>query len=189
MFQTIHSLHEIVKIVYGENLTNEYRKERHVPEEQNPRDEPAVRDFVEHMAMTLEYWGFPRMPGRVLVAMMSADEDSLTAADLSERLAVSPAAISGAVRYLIQFGLLERAPAPGSRRDRYRMPNGAWYEASVTKEDVLKTLADLADGGVSALGGTTTQAGARVAEMRDFFRFVQGELDGLLARWREAKPK
>jgi len=160
-----------------------------VPDHQDARDEPAVRDFVEHMAMTLEHWGFPRMPGRVLVAMMSADEDSLTAADLSARLAVSPAAISGAVRYLIQFGLLERAPAPGSRRDRYRMPNGAWYEASVTKGDVLKTLADLADGGVSALGGATTPAGARVAEMRDFFRFVQGELEDLLTRWRATKTE
>jgi predicted transcriptional regulator len=160
-----------------------------VPEEQHARDEPAVRDFVEHMAMTLEVWGFPRMPGRVLLAMMSADEDSLTAADLSERLAVSPAAISGAVRYLIQFRLLERAPAPGSRRDRYRMPNGAWYEASVTKGGVLKTLADLADGGVSALGGPTTPAGARVAEMSDFFRFVQDELDDLLTSWQAAKPR
>jgi predicted transcriptional regulator len=160
-----------------------------VPDEQSARDEPAVRDFVEKMAMTLEYWGFPRMPGRVLVAMMSADEDSLTAADLSTRLSVSPAAISGAVRYLIQFGLLERAPVPGSRRDRYRMPNGAWYEASVTKGDVLKTLADLANGGVSALGGATTPAGTRVAEMRDFFRFVQDELDDLLTRWRATKTE
>ena len=160
-----------------------------MPEEQGVRDEVAVREFVEHTAMTLAAWGFPRMPGRVLVVMMSADEDSLTAADLSARLGVSPAAISGAVRYLIQFGLLERAPAPGSRRDRYRMPGDAWYEASVTKGGVLKSLAEIADDGVGALGGTTTPAGARVAEMRDFFRFVQGELDGLLTRWREAKPK
>jgi len=151
------------------------------------RDELAVRSFVEHMAMTLEAWGFPRMPARVLVTMMGADEASLTAAELGERLDVSPAAVSGAVRYLTQLGLLERAPAPGSRRDHYRMPDSVWYEASVTKGGVLKTLADLADGGVAALGGPATPAGARVAEMRDFFYFVQAELEGLLAKWQDLK--
>ena len=43
-------------------------------------------------------WGFPRMPSRVLITLMAADEEALTAAELAGRLGVSPAAISGAVR-------------------------------------------------------------------------------------------
>ncbi|TDD15507.1 MarR family transcriptional regulator [Nonomuraea diastatica] len=57
-------------------------------------------------------WGFPRISARVLLTMMSADEDSLTAGELGDRLGVSPSAISGAVRYLMQVGLLERRPVP-----------------------------------------------------------------------------
>jgi len=151
------------------------------------RDEAAVRRFVEHTAMTLADWGFPRMPARVLMAMMSADEDALTAADLGERLGVSPAAISGAVRYLMQIGILVREPVPGSRRDRYRLPYDAWYEASATKGGLFKTLADLADDGAAALGGPATPSGARVAEMRDFFLFMQTELASLLDKWEETK--
>ena len=151
------------------------------------RDEEAVRRFVEHMAMTLADWGFPRMPARVLVALMSADEDGLTAAELAERLGVSPAAISGAVRYLLHIGILAREPVPGSRRDRYRLPDDAWYEASTAKGHLFKTVADLADEGVAALGGPATPSGARVTEMRDFFLFVQSELGALLERWEAAK--
>jgi predicted transcriptional regulator len=139
------------------------------------------------MAMTLADWGFPRMAARVLIAMMSADEPSLSAADLGERLGVSAAAVSGAVRYLVQMGLLAREPDPGSRRDRYRLPDNVWYEASVIKGGLLKAVADLANSGVDALGGAATPSGARIAEMRDFFVFIQVELDDMLAKWRASK--
>lgn len=155
----------------------------------SPRDEEAVRRFVEHMALQLAEWGFPRMAARVLITMMSVDEASLTAAELAERLAVSPAAISGAVRYLMQLGLLAREPVPGTRRDRYRLPDDPWYEASSVRRGMMKTLADLSDEGVRATGGPRTPAGARIAEMRDFYRFLAADVDAMLARWEAAKAK
>jgi DNA-binding MarR family transcriptional regulator len=152
---------------------------------QAARDEVAVRRFVEQMAVTLTGFGFPRMPARVLVTLMAIeDEEALTAAELGDRLGVSPAAISGAVRYLIQFGLVIREPVPGSRSDRYRLADHAWYEASVAKGQALTALAAAADRGVEPLGGEKTRAGERVAEMRDFFLFCHSEIQGLVDRWR-----
>jgi DNA-binding transcriptional ArsR family regulator len=148
------------------------------------RDEAAVRQFVERMAMTLADYGFPRMPARVLVVVMSADEEALTAGELAARLGVSPAAVSGAVRYLTRLRLLVREPVPGSRSDRYRMPDDAWYEAALAEGPMYKVLVDLADEGVPALGGAETPAGARVAEMRDFLLFVMEELATILEKWR-----
>jgi len=43
------------------------------------------------------------MAARVLFAIMCAEADALTAAQIGERLGISPAAVSGAVRYLIQI--------------------------------------------------------------------------------------
>jgi hypothetical protein len=59
------------------------------------RDEAAVRRFIEHIAMTFDGLGFPRMAGRVLFVIMCAEEEALTAAQIAERLGVSPAAVSG----------------------------------------------------------------------------------------------
>ncbi|RLP91475.1 MULTISPECIES: GbsR/MarR family transcriptional regulator [unclassified Micromonospora] len=142
-----------------------------------------VHLFVERMALAFAEVGFPRMAARVLFTVMSAD-DPLTAAEIGERLGVSAAAVSGAVRYLTQFGMLVREPVPRSRRDRYRMPDNPWYEATVTKTALYKTFIDAADAGVVALDGPATPAGERVAEMRDFFIFVQEEIDSLGERWR-----
>ncbi|MQA17749.1 MAG: MarR family transcriptional regulator, partial [Pseudonocardiaceae bacterium] len=139
-----------------------------------------VRQFVEHTAMALAEWGFPRMAARVLMAAMVSDDGVVTARGLSGQLGVSPAAVSGAVRYLIHVGLFTREPAAGSRRDHYRLRQDLWYEASLTKNDrLLARLAELAEDGAKALGGPSTAAGARVAEMRDFFAFLQSEVPAM----------
>ncbi|MGC4804913.1 GbsR/MarR family transcriptional regulator [Micromonospora sp. DT233] len=153
------------------------------PAEPPRRNEEAVHFFVERMAMAFADVGFPRMAGRVLFTVISADEP-LTAAEIGERLGVSAAAVSGAVRYLTQLKVLAREPVKGSRRDRYRMPDNAWYEAAITKTGLYKSFIDIADDGLDALPGRDTPAGERISEMRDFFAFVQEELDSLGERWR-----
>src|SRR6266536_1585896 len=143
------------------------------------RDEEGVRRFVERLAMMLTEWGFPRMPARVLGSMMTADEDSLTAADLAERLGVSAAAISGAVRYLTHIGMISKEPAPGSRRDRYRLPTNPWYQTSLLEAELFKALIVLCD--------EATPAGVKIAEMRDFLRFLEAEMPRLLDKWHEVR--
>lgn len=147
------------------------------------RDPEAVLRFVERFATLLTEGGFPRMPARVFAALVSTDSGRLTAAELAEVLQVSPAAISGAVRYLTQVDLVVREREPGSRRDRYLVHDDAWYEASVHRDRMLiRWQTSLAEG-VDLLGADTP-AGARLAETRDFFGFVAEELPALLERWR-----
>lgn len=148
-----------------------------------PRDDEAMRSFVEQMARLLADFGLPRMAGRVLFAMMAAEERALTASDLANRLGASPAAISGAVRLLTQLSMVVREAVPGSRRDVYRLVDESWYEVTLTKLTLFKTLEDVIDQGVSAAGGTETAVGARLAEMRDFYAFVRERMPALLDEW------
>lgn len=153
------------------------------------RDEVGARTFVERMALLLTSMGFPRMPARVVMTLMTSEAPGLTAAELAGRLDISAAAVSGAVRYLTHLGLVAREPVPGSRRDGYHLVDDAWYEAGMVKEGLMTRVAGLADDGVAALGGGTSDAGSRVAEMRDFFRFMEGELPELLARWHAMRER
>jgi predicted transcriptional regulator len=150
------------------------------------RDDAAVSRFVERFAMTLEESGVPRMPARVFVTLLATDSGALTAAELAERLQVSPAAVSGAVRYLIQVDLITRERDPGSRRDRYRVFDDAWYEATVRRERLLLRWEDSAREGVAALG-PDTPAGSRMVETVAFFEFLRREMPALQQRWREER--
>ena len=87
----------------------------------------------------------------------------------------------------MHLGMVARDPVPGSRRDLYRLVDDAWYEVTLTKLTMFKALVDLADQGVTAAGGEATPAGARLADMRDFYTFVQERMPQLMAEWASAK--
>jgi DNA-binding transcriptional regulator GbsR (MarR family) len=150
------------------------------------RDQPAISGFIERFAAALAEAGFPRMPARVFARLLATDSGRLTAAELAALLQVSPAAISGAVRYLAQVNLASREREPGSRRDYYRVHDDVWYEAIARRDQVLARWERSLREGIEVLGRDTA-AGARMAETLAFFEFLQKELPPLLQRWREHK--
>ncbi|MBC9729959.1 GbsR/MarR family transcriptional regulator [Streptomyces sp. TRM68367] len=156
--------------------------------EQSSRDPVAISRFVEHFAAQLVEAGLPRMPARVFAALLSSDTGALTSAELGEQLKISPAAVSGAVRYLAQVHMLSREREPGSRRERYRVHSDQWYEALTNREAVIKRWEEALREGVTHLGADTP-AGRRLAETLAFFEFVDGEFQGLMERWRVHRDK
>jgi DNA-binding transcriptional regulator GbsR (MarR family) len=147
------------------------------------RDDEAVRRFVERFALNLTEAGMARMPARVFSAVLVAEDGRRTAAELAGQLGVSPAAISGAVRYLAQLRLVSREREPGERVDHYRVSSDTWYEAIARRDEmVARWVQDLAEG-VKAVG-PDTPAGARLEETRQFFEYLLEEVPRLLERWR-----
>ena len=138
--------------------------------------------YIERFATVLVAAGFPPMPARVFVALLITDSGRLTAAELAEALRISPAAVSGAVRYLVQLGLVHKERVPGSRRDYYRLPDNVWHDMLRLRDQVMTRWTALVREGID-LVGPDTPAGARLAEQAAFLEFVSKELSGVLARW------
>ncbi|WP_426517775.1 GbsR/MarR family transcriptional regulator [Diaminobutyricibacter sp. McL0618] len=147
------------------------------------RDEQALHDVVEHSAAILTAAGFPKMPARVLMALTASEAGGLTAQELSEQLGASAAAISGAVRYLQTIGIVRRLSQNGSRRDRYELPENAWYGALATESPIYGVLAAQGDAGVAAIDDPSSVGSARLAEMARFYRFLERRMPQLLEEW------
>ena len=155
------------------------------PAELRPeRDPAAIGAFIERFAGILYTAGMPRMPARVFAALLAADASQLSAADLAAVLGVSPAAVSGAVRYLAQVGLVASAGEPGSRRLSYSVPDDVWAQLVEARNTLLARLsATLVDG--VALLGAGTPAGERLNRSARYFDFVLDEVADVHDRWRE----
>jgi DNA-binding transcriptional regulator GbsR (MarR family) len=151
--------------------------------ERNPE---AVRQFVERFASALTEAGFQRMHARVFAVLHGTDSGRLTAAEIAERLQISPAAVSGAVRYLTRFNLIRREREPGSRRDHFVVENDSWYEAIVNRDEVLLRWQNSAREGIDVLGADTP-AGRRMADSLAFFEFITEELNELITKWQKVK--
>ncbi|MFF9122703.1 GbsR/MarR family transcriptional regulator [Streptomyces sp. NPDC014889] len=147
------------------------------------RDPEVVSQFVEHFAAQLVEAGVPRMPARVFAALLASDTGALTSAELGAQLKISPAAVSGAVRYLAQVHLVSREREPGSRRERYRVRSDQWYEALTSRDALIKRWEDALRDGVAGLGAETP-AGRRLAETLAFFEFIERDVAGIMERWR-----
>jgi DNA-binding transcriptional regulator GbsR (MarR family) len=150
------------------------------------RDPEAVSRFVELFAGQLADAGMARMPARVFAALLASDDGVLTSAELGDRLKISPAAVSGAVRYLSQTHLVSREREPGSRRERYRVHSDQWYEAITNREALLRRWQSAMREGVTAVG-PGSPAEERLRETLEFFEFIEVELTDMMRRWREKR--
>ncbi|MEU6798828.1 helix-turn-helix domain-containing protein [Nonomuraea wenchangensis] len=148
-----------------------------------PAAEPAggwpsepVRGFVERFATLLVGTGFPRMPARVFVCLLTAGSGSLTSAELVRRLQVSPASVSKAVGYLETTGLVRRAKDAG-RRERYVVDDDIWLRALVTDTGAHAEVAAAARHGIEIVGAGTPAAD-RLERMARFFTWISEQMNG-----------
>jgi len=142
----------------------------------------SLPEFIEKFAAMLILAGFPPMPARVFVALLVTDSGRLNAAELVDLLQISPAAVSGAVRYLSGLGLVHKERVPGARREYYRMPGDPWHQVMLQQNQVLVRWSALLKEGID-LVGADSPAGRRMAGHAGFFEFLAAEMPTLMARW------
>ncbi|MDC5695644.1 MarR family transcriptional regulator [Intrasporangium calvum] len=156
-----------------------------VGEAEGPQDEDRLEllRFVERFALVLTESGLPRMPARVFAFVLADDADRYTAAELSDGVGVSPAAISGAVKYLTRVGLLAREREPGARCDVYRIfDEDVWGTIFRQRVPLLERYEHAAAEGAQIL--PRDSAGARrMRETQEFYRFLRLEEEKVMDRW------
>jgi DNA-binding transcriptional regulator GbsR (MarR family) len=148
------------------------------------RDPQAAHDFEEQFTALLVTTGLPRMTARMLACLYTTDSDSLTAAELVQRLQVSPASVSTAIRYLEVQGQVRRGRDAGGRRDRYFIDDDVWYRSWSARAQMNATLADTILQGAEIFG-TDTPAGARLQAASRFFRQISRDMIQAAERWRQ----
>lgn len=149
------------------------RDPRPAPGEAGGRDPEAVRAYEETLTEVFLISGLPRMAARVQAALALTDSGGLTAAELVDRLGISPASVSKAVAFMEAQGLVRRLTE--GRRERYVIDNGVWYEsiiASIRSNDLIVATARE---GVRVLGAGTPAA-IRLENTARFLDFLSDAL-------------
>lgn len=142
------------------------------------RPDPAtVNRFVGEFAEVMVQTGLPRMAARVFACLVTTDSGALTAAELVQRLAVSPAAVSKAVGYLEGLAVIRRERWPRQRRERYLIDDDIWLQAWLASAQTHAVWAETAQRGVRVLG-STSPAGRRLDQMGQFFAQLSADMSG-----------
>jgi hypothetical protein len=148
-----------------------------------PPDPAAVEAYVEEVARYFEGAGWPRMAGRLLGALMTADPREQTAAELAHRLHASRGSISTMGRLLISVGIAERWTRPGHRREYLRFRDDAWPMVLTDKARWISDLRRLGERGLQVFEGTDGPARESLAELVECMAFFEREWPSLMGRW------
>lgn len=138
---------------------------------------------AEQAAALLAAAGMARMPARVMMALVGSPDEGYTAAELAERLGVSAAAVSGAVRYLVSMRLIQRVSRPGDRRDRYDLVDDAWSGMITANAPMYAALAAAMDA-IAAENADAPLSVARAHDIADFLRYLAERMPRLADEWR-----
>ncbi|MCD0486474.1 helix-turn-helix domain-containing protein [Streptacidiphilus sp. ASG 303] len=145
-------------------------REQGAPAQGHGRDSEAVREYEETFTTLFMQQGLPKMTSRVLTCLFTTDAGSLTAAELVQRLQVSPASVSKAVAALEGLGLVRRE-RDERRRERYVVDDDVWYRSTIASARGIAQVAETARQGVGVLG-RGTPAAARLENIARFSDFI-----------------
>jgi DNA-binding transcriptional regulator GbsR (MarR family) len=126
--------------------------------------------------------GMARMPARVMMALVGSPDEGYTAAELADRLGVSAAAVSGAVRYLVSMRLIQRLPRPGDRRDRYDLVDDAWAGMVTSNAPLYAGLAAQVDA-IADDNADAPLSVTRARDLADFLRYLAERMPQLAEEW------
>ena len=140
---------------------------------------------VERVAALLTEGGMPPMAARVFAFALADDSDRYTASELATGLQVSPAAISGAVRYLVDTRLMFKDREPGTRADLYRIYDDDVWSAIMSARLPMLEMWEKAVAEAADLVGPEHRGGRRLRETQEYFRFSRTEMAAMIDRWKE----
>jgi DNA-binding transcriptional regulator GbsR (MarR family) len=147
-------------------------------------DQDVRARFAERMGAALTSAGLARLPSRIFSALLADPDGRMTAAELGKALTVSPASVSGAVRYLDGVGMIRRERVPGTRRDVFVVDDDAWRDTLLHADRVYAPMIAELDRALAELPAGDS-ARRRIAISRAFLGFVTEEMGGMSRRWQE----
>jgi DNA-binding transcriptional regulator GbsR (MarR family) len=103
-------------------------------------EEGLLHEVAEAVGGLMEFWGFKRTMGRIWTTLYLSDE-SLSAAELCERLEISSGAASMTLNELERWGVITRSRRPGDRREYFEAETDVWKMVSrVLRERELQQI-------------------------------------------------
>jgi predicted transcriptional regulator len=149
----------------------------------------AELHYVEEVALGLERQGLFRMAGRVLGWLLICDPPEQTSGQIAEVLQASKGSISGAMKFLVPSGLVERISRPGDRRDYYRCRPGAWTDLARDQSRQYDDFRKLALRGLELLADAPAARRERLQGMHDLYAWLEREMPALWERWRREQQE
>jgi DNA-binding MarR family transcriptional regulator len=150
-----------------------------------PSDQHLI--FADHVGrFYVREHGFPPMAGRLLGYLMVCEPPQPTIDELAHALMASRSAITGAIKLLEGYGVVQRNRAAGERVDRV-IPTTAGLEPRNFDSRLFEEQAALFREGLAVLSDAAPERRAPLEELAALADFLGERLPQVLAEWRQRR--
>jgi DNA-binding transcriptional regulator GbsR (MarR family) len=143
----------------------------------------AEQRFAERMGLYFETSGGTRIMGLVYGWLIVCVPAHVSITELAQVLGVSKASVSTTVRQLEAAAMVERVPVPGTRQHHYQLRGGGWTQVLRNRFARMAPIVAAADEMLRQVADDDASRVERLAEVRDFFKFVEVDTDLITERW------
>jgi DNA-binding MarR family transcriptional regulator len=139
-------------------------------------------EFASRVGLFFQAEGGTRVMGLVYGWLVVCEPEHQSITEMAQALGVSKASVSTVVRQLERASMVERAPVNAPREHHYRLRDGGWSQIMNGRFARMAVGAEAAEYGLTNIAVDRPSVRDRLDEMYDFFRFVEKELTGELAK-------
>jgi hypothetical protein len=161
------------KIVYGRGIEK-------MKKEQLSDDK---KQFVEKLAMEIEYYGIPRMGGRILGWLTVCDPPYQTGDQIASAIGCSKSSVSSMTQLLLQRDMIERVGIPGDRKIYYKSNRYWWADVLRIRVVGVKKARDIVEVAIRKFGDGNKDVKFKLEEMLDYYKFLDKEVPLVWSHW------
>lgn len=144
-------------------------------------DMDAAAQFIEHMGLTAEEDGLPRIAGRMW-GFFVVHGGPCSFAEVADKLAVSRGSISTNARILRDRGIIERVSMPGDRQDYYRLTDKPFDRMMLIYMERMRRTQAEARALKAAVSKSQLAQHARLDDMISFYDRAARAFDAIIER-------
>jgi DNA-binding transcriptional regulator GbsR (MarR family) len=141
------------------------------------------KQFIEKIALEFEFFGIPRMGGRILGWLTVCDPPHQTGDQISEAIGCSKSSVSSMTQLLLQRDMIERVGIPKDRKIYYKSNRYWWADVLRIRVVGVKRMREITENAFKKFGRENEDVKFKLAEMLDYYRFLDRELPLMWSHW------
>jgi len=141
------------------------------------------RQFIEDLGVESDFFGVPRMGGRILGWLSISEPPGQTVDQIAEAVGGSISSISTMTRLLLQRGMIEKVGVPQDRKIYYRVKKYWW--ANILKDRIEQTqhIQGIVTRALDTFGNQPEEIKQSLEQMGSYYECLARELPILWQQW------
>lgn len=141
------------------------------------------RQFIEKIALEFEFFGIPRMGGRILGWLTISNPPYQTADQIATVIGCSKSSVSSMTQLLLQREMIEKIGIPKDRKIYYQNNRYWWADVLRIRVVGVKRGRNILEHAIAKFGDENQNVKEKLEEMLDYYKFLDKEIPLMWSHW------